>query len=164
VGLFLDDRKKVRAAANSIHQLCPAVRTLFGAVVEDATLEVVTIFLYLRVAQDVFNRRFVERLDTALLEKLRFATAVEAQGRVARINELFEQLEQRPDPLLAPGVRLSGYEHRVRCVVRVLLAEAGFDAEDPDLVRATFVRLDDALGHIRIHLDGIKRQNSFVMR
>ncbi|MEM7227652.1 MAG: hypothetical protein AAF432_02450 [Planctomycetota bacterium] len=161
LGLLLDKRK-VRAAARSMHQFCPIVRLLFPEDADSEVVEASTVFLYEQLAQTVFGKRFVQAMRAEWSGTFKFATATETAMRVARINRLagdFTKIAQEEQ-----GSRTAGdFTDHVRGVIRSLLSEAGYRNDDPELIRETFPRFDHAVRRIKSHLTGIKEQNHFIM-
>ena len=160
---FMLDKKKVRAAARSMHQFCSPVRAFFPTEVDDATVEVCATYLYLRTAREVFGRAFSGRLEQCLQVSFKYSTALEIRDRVARIAEIVRVLEGESDELLPEGTSQSDFAHSLRCRMRGLLNEACMPTDDNELLRDRFVPFERLIERIEEHLTGIKRQNHFVM-
>jgi len=156
------DKKKVRAAARSMHQFCPVVRLIFPDDPENEVVEATTVFLYEQLARRVFGKRFVQAMRAEWGGQFKFGTASEMAMRVARIARLAGDFEKIA---VQNGDQSSGCEftEHVRGVIRSVLAEAGYRADDGELVRQVFPRFDQAVRRIKTHLNGIKQQNHFIM-
>ena len=161
---LLPDHRKLDAAASSLHQYYPAVRSIFPGPVAEQVIESIAVLLYLRAAREVFGRRFAERLSARLGRRLRHASEAEVSRRMDAITRRTIAFESEADELLAAGARESAFEHHVRCVLRALLVEAGFDPDDAEVVHDRYMPLMDAARRLAEHLRGIKRQNPFMMR
>jgi hypothetical protein len=156
--------RRLDAAATSMSQFYPKVRTLFRCAVDDATVEAITLFLYLGVGREVFGRRVADRLAERAHGHLKYQTPEEAMVRVTQIAALVGAFDQAPDPLLGEGAPETVYEHHVRSIIRSLLVSAGQSTDDPDLIRDTFAPLEQEMEGLRAHLRGIKRQHYVLFK
>lgn len=159
---LLISKRKLAAAAGSMHQFCPIVRSVFRVNPEDQVVEAATVFLYSRVAHDVFGTRFALRLQERLRARYKTGSAVEIEKMLHRIACRFEEhrrISSIKTPLNCPH---SEFTEHVRSVIRSLLAEAGLP-DDPDFVRDAFPRFEAAVQRLKAHLEGIKRQNQYLM-
>lgn len=160
---------KLKAAAHSMHQMCPAVRGLFPDLVEDRIVETATAYLYGQIADDVFGPRFSAALRARLRNIYKYAEWHEVESRVGRIERnirLFNEQEEKAAQA-GPANPTSGddeFTRRVRSVIRALLYEAGSDHDDFNVIRHTFPRFDAAVRRIKSHQQGISKQPHFVMR
>lgn len=161
MALFVD-KLKLKAAARSMPQFEVSVRTLFPGEVEDAVVEAATGFLYEQVANDVFDRRFAARLRKALLKMYRSAEPDEIAGRARRIARLAEMFQRTSED--DPDSPQAAFTQHVQCVIRSMLAEAGLPFNDPEHVKASLGQFDSTMRKIKSHLEGIKRQNHFVLK
>lgn len=154
---------KVKAAARSMHQFLPAVRSIFGQDVDAVALETATVFLYVRVAKEVFGRRFSDRLCGQLSALLRYISESEARVRISRLSttaEAYLAFEQASHPD-APADEQ--FRFHVRSAIKSMFDEAGLRSDDDARVRDGFAAFEDAARRIKTHMLGIKRQNRFVM-
>ena len=159
---FLIDKVKLKAASSSMQQFYATVRAVYPEAPDDAAVEAATAFLYVRLVNDVFDRRFAGKLRRRLPNHYKFASPVkihESAGRIGRFNEVFlRKLQESGTP--AP----TQFAEHVRCLIRALLAEAGFPHDDEQLIREAFPRFENAVRRIKTHLTGIKKQNHFIMK
>ncbi|MCA9295130.1 MAG: hypothetical protein KC983_01410 [Phycisphaerales bacterium] len=156
------DRRKVKAAARSFPQFCPIVRLMFPGDADDDVIEASTVFLYEKLTEVVFGKRFVQAMRQELGESFKFASAAETAMRVARIDRLandFEKIAMSGNAAAKAG----DFTEHVCGVIRSMLAEAGYRTDDPELLRQTFPRFDHAVRRMKSHLTGIKQQNHFIM-
>ncbi|MHC4948586.1 MAG: hypothetical protein ACYTG1_10025 [Planctomycetota bacterium] len=155
---------KLKAAAGSMHQFCPMVRAIFPpGHVGESVIEAATVCLYLKLAREVFNRRFVAKLRERLWGQLRYGTPAEVEQRVRQILERTEVLERlAQEDRSAPEE--TDFQRHVTSLIRSLFIEAGIDCAEPELVRETFSRFEETVRRIKSHLAGIKRQNLYIMR
>lgn len=164
MGWFINERK-VKAAANSMHQFCQVVRSIFPGDTDDGVIESATIFLYVRLSRDLFGRRFAECLSTRLRDRLKYATVSEVKTRIARIARQADDLERAAVSVSSP--RCSPQEkcrNHVTSVIESLLLEAGFRSDDPQLLKETYPRFEDVVRGLKTHLLGIKEQNAVMMK
>ena len=161
---FFVDKRKLTAAAGSMDQFLPVVRTIFGGDADDRAVEAITIYLYSQMAQQIFTKRFGTLVRRQLVYRLKFNTPTEVRARLARIDRRVTDFE-RAGRAVSPARTTQGrFENHVKSVVQSMLLEAGFPCDDAELVRETFSRFEEAVREIRRHLLGIKQQNYFVMR
>ncbi|MFK7959518.1 MAG: hypothetical protein AB8G96_03260 [Phycisphaerales bacterium] len=163
MGLFINGHR-LKAAAFSLHQFCGAVRTIFPDLVDDRVVEAVTAFLYLRVAEETFGRRFAAALRSRARETYKFSDWSEIESRIARIEhniEAFDATSAELDPALMAEEE---FTRHVRSVIRSILLEANNPWQDTNIVRHTFPRFENAVVRIQKHLEGIKGQSTFLMR
>ena len=162
MGLLINDRK-VKAAANSMHQFCQQVRTIFPGEVDDSVVEAATVYLYMSLVRDLFGNRFGGKLQRRLYERLKYSTAAEVEGHMARITKHADVIERS-----APRMPESSPEEVVRAhvmsVIEAMLSDAGFQGRDPEITRPAYVKFEEAIKEIRNHLQGIRDQNHFLMR
>ena len=164
MGWFINERK-VKAAANSMHQFCQVVRSIFPGHTDDGIIESATIFLYVSLSRDLFGRRFAECLSTRLRDRLKYATVSEVKTRIARIARQADDLERAAVSVSSP--RCSPQEkcrNHVTSVIESLLLEAGFRSDDPQLLKETYPRFEDVVRGLKTHLLGIKEQNAVMMK
>jgi hypothetical protein len=159
------DKLKLKAAASSMHQFCPFVRTLFPGHPTDDVIEASTVFLYRNLAREVFGRRFVEKLNEQLREKYRHGPPIEIDLRVQRIENRLELMRREASENgNGHGTLHDQFTAHVRCVIRSLLAESGQEFDNPELVKLIFPRFEDTVRRLKDHLLGIKNQARFVMK
>ncbi len=163
MGWFINERK-VKAAANSMHQFCQVVRSIFPGHTDDGVIESATIFLYVSLSRDLFGRRFAECLSTRLRDRLKYATLSEVETRVARIARQADDLEQAADSVSSPRSSQEKCRNHVTSVIESLLLEAGFRSDDPQLLKETYPRFEDVVRGLKTHLLGIKEQNAVMMK
>lgn len=161
---LLINKLKLKAAAGSMHQFLPIVRTIYPRVPPDEATEAATVFLYAGLAREIFGRRFAQHLREHLRPRFKFAMAVEIDLRVLRIENRLEALKREMEKYEAespPHVQSAAH---VTSVIRALLGEACPESDDHEQVKAIFPRFENAVRRIKNHLLGIKRQPRFVMR
>ncbi len=163
MGLFIN-RLKLNAAARSMHQFCPVVRGIFPQPPADEVVEATTVFLYTRVARDVFGPRFASRLSEHLLQDLKFTTPLDVQTRCARIGHALGYYEQAESDACTDHSDQETFTQHVRSCIRALLAEGGFGSDDAAIVKLLFPRFEEAVRRLRDHLLGIREQSKFVMK
>jgi len=160
----LVSRRKLKAAASSMHQFLPVVGSVFPEQANDEVVEAVTLFVYEWQAQRVFGRRFASQLRRLLRERYRFADAGDLEDRVSRIRRHAEYFA-----MAAKSDRKRARwepQHTVHVVsmIRSLLLEAGHPFNDQELLQKTYQRFEDAVRRVRDHLHGIQGQNQFIMK
>jgi hypothetical protein len=138
MGLFIDPLK-LKAAARSMQQFCPAVRNVFPGPVRDVVVEASTVFLYVLVCHQVFGKRFTREL----------------RGFVAAYEQSLAQYATDKD---------HEFRERIRGLITVMFTEAGYPANDPQIVSDAFTPFETAMRAIKTHLTGIKQQNHFVLK
>jgi len=163
MSLFLN-KLKLNAAVHSMHQFCAIVRLVFPVGVDDGFVEAATVFLYRRLAEGVFGRRFTNKLMSMLDRQYKFATPVEVDGHLYKIARHIEIFEKQTVAATTVDSGQAEFTRHVTVVVKALLAEAGFDPDDAELVRQVFPRFEDAVRRIKKHLTGIKQQSHFVLK
>jgi hypothetical protein len=161
---WMISRKKLRAATRSMHQFCPVVRTIFRAAVADDVIEATTVYLYERTAHDVFGGRFAAVLRAQLRSDFRYGSTDVIENRLSRINHNVEEFRRAEEEWAGGRGSQDEYTKHVRSAIRAILAEAGLDYDDPELVKDTFPRFEDAARRLQEHLRGIKQQSSYMMR
>ena len=161
---FFVDKRKLTAAAGSMDQFLPVVRTIFGGDADDQAVEAITIYLYSQMAQQIFSKRFGMLVRRQLIYRLKFTTPTEVRTRLARIERHVTDFERAARAISPARTNQGNFENHIRSVVQSMLLEAGFRCDDAELVRETFQRFEEAVREIRRHLLGIKQQNYFVMR
>lgn len=159
------DKLKLKAAASSMHQFCPFVRTLFPGHPTDDVIEASTVFLYMNLSREVFGKRFVEKLNEQLSEKYRYGPPIEIDLRVKRIENRLALMRRSSETNGDnQGTLHEQFTAHVRCVIRSMLAEAGPELDSPELVKLIFPRFEDTVRRMKDHLMGIKNQARFVMK
>lgn len=161
---LLVNKRKVRAAASSMHQFLGAVRSIFIDDPDEAALEAATVYLYDRMARDVFGNRFTEAMRDQLQPLYKFASPAEIDARVGRIERVAEAEDRIVGDPLPEHSPDNAFTEHVRRVIRSLLFEAGYEFNDPHVLRATFPRFEETVRRIKTHLTGIKNQHGFMMR
>lgn len=155
---------KLKAAAGSMHQFCGAVRTVFPDLVDDRVVEAVTSFLYCRLAEEVFGRRFSVALRARCRELYKFSDWTEVESRISRIEHniaAFDTHSAELDPALMAEEE---FTRHVRSVIRALLLEADNPWQDTNVVRHTFPRFENTVRRIKKHLEGLRSQSNFLIR
>lgn len=163
MAIFVDSLK-LKATVRSMHQFCGVVRAIFPSPPSDDVVEAATLYIYIRSAEGIFGKRFSERMSEALRDQLKFASPVDIETRLLRIDrnrDAFETAANEADP---PESAHDSFTNHVHSVIRALVSEANFSAEDPGIVRLLFPRFEHAARRVRDHLLGIKEQSRFVMR
>lgn len=163
MGLFGNDRK-LKAAANSMHQFCQEVRHMFPGDVDDRVIEASTAYIYIQMAHDLFGHRFASRLQRRLRNQLKYATPAELEGRVAGITRHAEGLERAALQMSSDHSPEEICRLHTSCVIESLLVIAGFDVGKPEVTKTAYIRFEEIIQDIRKHLLGIKEQNYFLMR
>ncbi|MHC4911264.1 MAG: hypothetical protein ACYTF9_16290 [Planctomycetota bacterium] len=163
MGLLTTNKKKLLAAARSMHQFCSPVRALYPNQVTDSLIESATVFLYLRAANNCFNRKFAVQLGGEIASTLKYASSQQLREVVGRLAQQAAAFEQSADMLLG-GAAETNYAHQVRSLMRALFAEGGEGKNDAELVARSFVAFDGLLKQMEAHLQGIKKQNPAMFR
>ena len=163
MSLFVNGHK-LNAAAESMHQFCGAIRTIFPDPVEDRIVEAVTGFLYVRVAEEVFGRRFAAALRAKLRTLCKFAPWSEIESRIASIEHNIEAFDAHSVELDPTLMAEEEFTRHVRSVIRALLLEGANPWEYTNVVRHTFPRFENAVRSLKAHLEGIRRQSDFLIR
>ena len=161
---FLIDKLKLKAAAGSMHQFLPVVRSMYPGIPPDEAIEAATVFLYAGLAREVFGRRFAHHLRLRLRPRYKFAIPTEIELRVLRIQNRLEAMKRDAEKYSGEASPHAQSTAHVTSVIRALLAEACPESDDPAQVRAIFPRFEKAVRRIKDHLLGIKRQTRFVMK
>jgi hypothetical protein len=161
MGWFVD-KLKVNAAAASMHQFLPAVRTIYPLPPNDAAVEAAAVFLYTNVAYDVFGNRFVARMRELLRERYKFSSALEIDLLVQRIDARYQALMRSNGQVGSNGY--DAYTHHVHCAIRALLIETAGHRDDPEQVKWIFPRFEEAVRRLKAHLTGIRHQTGYVMK
>lgn len=159
--LFVDNLK-VRAAASSMHQFCSVIRTVIPVEADEALVEAATVFLYDRIAREIFGRRFAKKMRHLLRDTYRCGTPIDVEARVWKIDRYFEEFEAIE--LRDCQGDQQAFTAHVRSVIRAFLAEAGVTSDNPALVKEMFPRFENAVRTLKQHLSGIKGQSHFVMQ
>lgn len=162
MGLFIS-RRKLMAAASSMHQFCPVVRGVFPDEAEDQVVETVTVFLYLNLAQEVFGRTFARSLGKRLCRYLKFTRPQDAVSRLGRIRRTVSRLRCEADSSATFKSPEMKFANHINAIVRSMLNEAGQDGRLHDPHDETFVRFEKAVRRMKEHLLGIKRQHIYLM-
>ncbi len=163
MGLMINKRK-LDAAANSMHQFCQEVRSIYPGPAEDAAIEAATLFLYLQMSRDLFGPRFTTGLNRQLQQRLKYSNAPETKARITRIAQLADARERAMSaagPYRDADEKCRGY---VTSVLRALLVEAGYRDDDPELIRSTYATVEQVIRDMKKHLSGINEQNHFIFK
>lgn len=164
MGLLINKRK-LDAAASSMHQFCQEARGIFpGGQAENAVVEAGTIFLYLRTAEGIFGRRFTAGLARQLRSRLKYASPAAMKTTLHRIHERAAQLERARAGQVDSRDAEAMVRSHVTSVIESLHAEAGVTTSDPELIGAGYGRLEQVVRDMKRHLSGIKEQNVFLMK
>lgn len=161
---LLINKRKLEAAANSMHQFCQEVRSIYPGPTEDAVIEAATLFLYLQMSRDLFGRRFTTGLNRQLQQRLKYASAPETKARITRIGKLADARER------AMSVAAPNRDAEEKCrsyvtsVLRALLVESGCGDDDPELIRSTYATVEQVIRDMKKHLGGINEQNHFIFK
>lgn len=161
--LFISQRK-LKAAASSMHQFCPAVKAISPEAAPDDVVEVWTVYLYEHVAAEVFGRRFLKQLRGPLRRKARHNSPEEMDARVHKVQRLVENYQKASEDDAPPNSDSQRFTHYVQSVLRALLAEAGTREPDMMQLRRAYERFESAVRTLKMHLSGIKQQSPFIMR
>jgi hypothetical protein len=159
--LFVDPLK-LKAAARSMPQFRPVVRTLFPGPVHDVVVEAATIYLYLTVCRQVFSRRFTTELSRFLVRNVRCGRPGEVAARVKRLAKEANSVEHSLGRFATS--KDQEFRDRIRGMILSLFAEGGYPDNDPELVRTAFEPFEQVVRRIKVHLSGIKEQNHFVLK
>ncbi len=163
MGIMINKRK-LDAAATSMHQFCQEVRSIYPGPTEDAAIEAATLFLYLQMSRDLFGPRFTTGLNRQLPQRLKYSSAQETKVRITRIAQLADARERAMSaagPYRDADEKCRGY---VTSVLRALLVEAGYRDDDPELIRSTYATVEQVIRDMKKHLGGIKEQNHFIFK
>ncbi len=152
MGLFVS-KAKLKAATYSMHQYCPHVRTVFPVgEVDDAVVEASTLYLYLHTARDVMGARFTRSLAEMLQHRLR-SSPERVMTILGRLNAMTQSMHGNEE-----------YHEVITRIIHAMLSEAGCDTHDQPTLQGCFARFQAVAGPIGKHLQGIKRQNVWVMK
>jgi hypothetical protein len=163
MNIFLNTRK-LKAAASSMHQFCPVVRSIYRSPPDDDVVEAATVFIYEHTAREVFGRRFADALRARLRQRYRYASPVEVETRVLRIGRNCDEFRRWEEAWAPPRDTQGEFTAYVHSVIRALLAEAGQPYDDPEVVKDMFPRFEEAARRLQTHLQGIRQQSRYVMR
>ncbi len=162
--VLLLSKKKLTAAASSMHQFCQEVRAIFPGLVDDAVVEATTVFLYLSVAEDLFGNRFRAQLARAVGQRLKYGKPADLRQRLVRVRQRAEALEKGKQATAATRDPEEQCRAHVTAVIESMLLEAGFNINDQDVIRAGYTKFENVVRDMKRHLDGIKQQNIFLFR
>jgi len=160
--LFID-RLKLKAATKSMHQFCGAVRSFLPERTDDAVVETATFYLYIKIAREVFGRRFARALRWRLRDTAKFASPEEIERRAFRIERQAEKLRKAADS--SPNARSpeARFQNYVSSVIESLLSQAD-SASDREARRNCFTSFEEAARKIKTHLVGIRNQPRIMMK
>jgi hypothetical protein len=160
------DKLKLNAAARSMHQFCPIVRTIYPDPPSNEAVEAATVYLYAGLAQEIFGKRFTIRLREEIRNHYKYAEPIEVDLRVIRMEQRVELLrrEARTQRNGNGNSQYVEFTQHVHNVIRALLSEAGDGFDNPQVVKLIFPRFEEAVRRIKTHLLGIKHQSRYVMR
>ncbi len=161
---FLINDRKLKAAAGSMHQFCQEVREIFPGDTDDRVVEASTSFLYVSLVRDLFGLRFATKLQRRLRTLLKYSTAAEVEGHIARITRHSEALEKAVKSFSGPRSAEEIVRTHVLAVIEALLSDAGFKDVSPDETAKSYAKFENAIKEMRKHLLGIKEQNHFLMK
>lgn len=151
MGLFVN-KLKLRAAAGSMQQFTCKVNDIFPEEVGSEVVEATTTFLYLQMADEILGRRFASRLAGCLIERV----AISPEELKKRVIQLSANVENRG--------RHEEFHVYITRLVGCLLQEAGCPSDDPEVLRDCFIRFQEAVSPMKEHFEGIKNQNTWVLR
>jgi hypothetical protein len=162
---LLFNKRKLTAAASSMHQFCQETRALFpGGGADNAVVEAATMFLYLRTAEPMFGRRFAGALAEQLKARLKYTSPGDMKATLHRIHSRATQFERARVAKLDSRDAEEMVRAHVTSVIESLLAEAGETAGEPEVIRDAYARLENLVRDMKRHLAGIKEQNVFLMK
>jgi hypothetical protein len=161
---ILISKPKLNAAARSMHQFCAVVRSIFICPVADEVVEAATVFLYEHVAREVFGKRFAAEIRREARLHYRAGAPMAIETRVERLGRHTEVFRRRAENAASAGSAHDEYTRHVQTVICALLVEAGAPHDDPELIKGTFPKFEDAIRRLKAHLVGIKRQSRYIMR
>jgi hypothetical protein len=158
-------RVKLKAVVGSMHQFCGPVRSLLPERTEDRVVETVTLFLYLKLAQEVFGRRFTGAMWRRLRRQLKFTSAEDVRSRIDRIATRARRLNRVANGRADDRSPQEAFSDHVAAVVKSILAEAkGTGDEVPHDARESFANFEKVVRRMKDHLLGIRRQPRFLMQ
>ena len=161
---FLINDRKLKAAAGSMHQFCQEVREIFPGDVDDRVVEASTTYLYVSLVRDLFGPRFATKLQKRLRTLLKYSTAAEVGGHIARITLHSEALEKSVKSFSGPCSAEEIVRAHVLAVIEALLSDAGFKNISPAETAKSYAKFENAIKEMRKHLLAIKDQNNFLMK
>lgn len=151
MGLFIN-KLKLRAAAGSMQQFCCKVCDIFPEEVSSEVVEATTTFLYLQMANEILGRRFAARLAGCLIERV-VGSPEELKRRVIQLSTTVENRGRHEE-----------FHVYITRLVGCLLKEAGCPSDDPEVLRDCFIQFQEAVSPMQEHFEGIKNQNTWVLR
>jgi len=163
MGFLVNDRK-LKAAALSMHQFCQEVREIYPGDVDDRVVEASTTFLYVSLVRDLFGPRFANKLQRRLRTLLKYSTAAEVGGHIARITVYSEGIEKRVRSFSDERSAEDIVRTHVLAVIEAMLSDAGFKGVSSEEAAKSYVKFEHAIKEMRKHLLGIKDQNHFLMK
>lgn len=151
MGFFIS-KSKLKAATNSMHQFCPIVRTIYPHQVDEVVVEASTLFLYLRMSREIMGPRFTKKLAEKLMDKTR-CPRDELITRVLRLGKKIEARHKHEE-----------FHTYITRFVKDLLGDVNIQMEDEEQRQECFQRFINVVTPIRNHMEGIKRQNDWVLQ
>ena len=156
------NKKKLLAAAASMHQFCQDVREIFPNEVKDDLVEATTILFYLGTAESLFGARFTGKLRRAIAPRLKYAMPSDIKALIRRIEEragFQHRLKLQTMHTRNPDDHVRAH---VTSVIESILTEAGLDIKNDEVVVAAYTKVELLIREIKRHLIGIRDQNSFL--
>ena len=161
LGIF--NHVKLSAAAKTMHQFCNVVRSILPGEIKDDVIEAATGFLYLSVSAEVFGRKAAHSIRKALRHRLKYLNPTEFAARIERIGLQAEAFRISELTSIGKSDEATQYQVAVHGAIRSLCIEAGLDHSDQVLLRDCFPRFEHAAVRIKAHLQGIRKQNRWLM-
>ena len=157
--------RRVRAAVFSMHQFCPAIRSMFrDDEIDDPAIEAMTVYLYMHHARGIFGRFFAMRLLRKMRNQVKYCSGPEVVDRMKRITRRARKIERHLRTKACN--RLSGAERHamhLQSVVRALMYESDHFRLDKNACDAAFQHavapFQAANARMQSHLEGIRRQH-----
>jgi hypothetical protein len=144
--------------------MVPPVRGVFHGSVDEDVVEAAAAYFYNCVALRVFGPRFAHAMMLRMRARYRTAPSVDVERRTMRISDqvaAMERANEEANPGRPAQQRNAEY---ISSAIRAMFVESGLTEAEETTIAAAFPRAESAIERMKQHLEGIKRQNIWVMR